>query len=488
MRIEQAINRLNLSVTVDTAVITKAKFQQSEELRKKVEELGGPDVVEQDPEKAKMLEAHMEASDQILNANIVAARKSLKVVGEEVMKSNAVLSVIEKQQQEHMRETRKSIQMQEEEAKKLAELTTKMKEEHGSKLDEMTESFMKVQQQAELQKLQNEVLKRQVDELKSMLTDVKDCMTKFPMPPREPERLLIVNNGGLLDIRKEDSAQKIMDNACKEILDRWGLASAINIADIQTLECKGGYFLTDWDAFASQDSEKIMSCATNMCGFSCARRASPCAHVIASEDTICYAGVNQMPSSLQHKPEEAMKLAENDPALMKQLQTINTGGNIFTNCSGLDASPEEKEKLQNSLFAYMMSDTTFYCGCPIKCEGITVVSLCCFGVTAPKGWCDKDVRAVEDIAAKVGAALEKEAQAKKFQNAQQVMMMSMMAMQQQAMMGGAGMMPMMQMQMQQQGMPQMMMSQMMNMMQMPMQGMQGMQGMMPMQQMQMPAQ
>ena len=196
VRIEQAINRLNLSVTVDTAVITKAKFQQSEELRKKIEDLGGLDVVESDPDAAKQLQDMMEASDQVLNANIVAARKSLKVVGDEVMKANSVMKTIEEQQRDHMRETRKSIQNQEEESKKLQELTTKMKEEHGSKLDEMTENFMKVQQQAELQKLQNEVLKQQVDELKTMLSEVKDCMTKFPVPPREPERLLLAQTGG----------------------------------------------------------------------------------------------------------------------------------------------------------------------------------------------------------------------------------------------------------------------------------------------------
>jgi len=196
VRIEQAINRLNLSVTVDTAVITKAKFQQSEELRKKIEDLGGLDVVESDPDAAKQLQDMMEASDQVLNANIVAARKTLKVVGDEVMKANSVMKTIEEQQMKQQRETRKSIQNQEEESKKLQELTTKMKEEHGSKLDEMTENFMKVQQQAELQKLQNEVLKQQVDELKTMLSEVKDCMTKFPVPPREPERLLLAQTGG----------------------------------------------------------------------------------------------------------------------------------------------------------------------------------------------------------------------------------------------------------------------------------------------------
>ena len=348
MRIEQAINRLNLSVTVDTAVITKAKFQQSEELRKKVEELGGPDVVEQDPEKAKMLEAHMEASDQILNANIVAARKSLKVVGEEVMKSNAVLSVIEKQQQEHMRETRKSIQMQEEEAKKLAELTTKMKEEHGSKLDEMTESFMKVQQQAELQKLQNEVLKRQVDELKSMLTDVKDCMTKFPMPPREPERLLIVNNGGFTNLSAEDVVQQKCKDVCMEAVKKWNTICMVNIIDEFTQISSCGFMppsvANNLEGKAPGDgspgSEPI-EVAIDLCGIAIPRKAGMCQHVIAHEEPMLYLNT-QGKGADDHLPPETtvddLRQASKTDAKMKEfLARVEANENIFeTRKDGMD--------------------------------------------------------------------------------------------------------------------------------------------------------
>ena len=112
--------------------------------------------------------------------------------------------------------------------------------------------------------------------------------------------------------------------------------------------------------------------------------------------------------------------------------------------------------------AFYMAETTFYCGCPVRCEGITVASLCCYGISQPEGWSKKDVKAIEGMAKRIGAVLEKEAQAKKFQTAQQAMMMQMM-------------------QMQMQGMPGMMMP--MQGMMMPMQGMtMPMQGMMPMMQ------
>ena len=330
MRIEQAINRLNLSVTVDTAVITKAKFQQSEELRKKVEELGGPDVVEQDPEKAKMLEAHMEASDQILNANIVAARKSLKVVGEEVVKGNAVLKAVEQAQKEHMRETRKSI------------LRT------DSQLKDMTDNFMVVQQQAELQRLQNEVLKRQVDELKSMLSDVKYCMTKFPVPPREPERLLIVNNGGFTNLSAEDVVQQKCKDVCMEAVKKWNTICMVNIIDEFTQISSCGFMppsvANNLEGKAPGDgspgSEPI-EVAIDLCGIAIPRKAGMCQHMIAHEEPMLYLNT-QGKGADDHLPPETtvddLRQASKTDAKMKEfLARVEANENIFeTRKDGMD--------------------------------------------------------------------------------------------------------------------------------------------------------
>ena len=109
---------------------------------------------------------------------------------------------------------------------------------------------------------------------------------------------------------------------------------------------------------------------------------------------------------------------QHDPRLAQQMELMQKGGNLFQTMESCDQ--ETKDKLHSTMIGYMMAPTTFYCGCPIRVEGITVASLCCFGMKEPQGWCDKDVKAVEAIADKIGAGLEKEAQAMKFQNAQQV--------------------------------------------------------------------
>ena len=69
MRIQQAIARLNLSAAVDTAVITKAKFRQSEELAKKVEDLGGFEAVVDDPRKMEQVSSMMEGGDRVVQVS-----------------------------------------------------------------------------------------------------------------------------------------------------------------------------------------------------------------------------------------------------------------------------------------------------------------------------------------------------------------------------------------------------------------------------------
>ena len=58
-------------------------------------------------------------------------------------------------------------------------------------------------------------------------------------------------------MKKEDKSQMVIDEACKEIMDRWGLATAVNVADKFTLECKGGYFPTEMASFESASPQAV---------------------------------------------------------------------------------------------------------------------------------------------------------------------------------------------------------------------------------------
>ncbi len=454
LRIEQAINRLNLSVTVDTASITKAKFQQSEELRKKVEELGGAEAVEKNPEAVKELEQHMEASDQILNANIVAARKSLKVVGEEVVKTNAVLQTINEAQQRHMKETRKSI------------LRT------DSQLQAMTENFMKVQQESELQRIQNDFLKRQVDELKSMLSDVKDCMTKFPMPAREPERLLVVNNGGFMQMNPDDMVHQKVKDVCMEATRKWGTICQATILDENTQITSCGYMPQMGSERKSGDEDPIET-AIDLCGLKVPRKLGMCQHVIAAEKEAIFEKTNDESKNMLPPPttfEDVVSAGKTDPQVKAFLDRLNN----MESAIDWGTKDEESKKILDGFFkAIMAGETYFYSGVPINVQGRTVGAFCLLDVKRPEGFGEKDVELQRSMCARVEMALEQHFQYKN-QQAQQAMMMGLQMMQMQGTMPMA--MPM------QAGMgvpmqPMQMQMQMQMPMQMPMQG--GMQ--MPMQ-------
>ena len=50
----------------------------------------------------------------------------------------------------------------------------------------------------------SQILEQQVTELKAMVSEVRNCMRMFPVPAKEPERMLVINEGDFLNIRPED--------------------------------------------------------------------------------------------------------------------------------------------------------------------------------------------------------------------------------------------------------------------------------------------
>ena len=190
VRIQQAIARLNLSAAVDTAVITKAKFRQSEELAKKVEDLGGFEAVVDDPRKMEQVSSMMESGDRVVQATVQRARHDIAEVGRELRTSQRLMDSIHEAQEDAIREATR---------------------------------------EAELQKLRSQILEQQVRELKAMVSEVRDCMRMFPVPAKEPERMLVINEGDFLNIRPEDSAFEALQRLTKRASLKWGIMGLINI-------------------------------------------------------------------------------------------------------------------------------------------------------------------------------------------------------------------------------------------------------------------
>jgi len=157
-RLQEAVIRLNLAATLEIRQIQMAKFEQMDQMKAKVEELGGADFVIQNPDALEKIQSSMEAADQLLLASVSDARKELKTVGNEIGKTHWQTVQIAVQQQQHHLLAQQSQRMLEDSHAKL--------QKQDEKLDDVTQSFIKLQMEAELSRLQSEVLKRSVGTLR----------------------------------------------------------------------------------------------------------------------------------------------------------------------------------------------------------------------------------------------------------------------------------------------------------------------------------
>ena len=442
-RIEAAIHRLNLSATVDTAVITQARFKQSEQLKAKVAELGGAEKVASDPTAMKQFEAHMDASEALIAASVTEARKDLKAIGEDVTQANKVISAMEAAQKESIMESRMTL-------RRMSQTQEQFRTEQNKKLDDVTESFVQLQQQSELQRLQNDILKQQVDELKSMLSDVKNSMTKFPVPAKEPERMLVVNTGGMMTLDEKDAAFETLQHICVQVTLKYGLPSYVNIVGNRTQYTAAGYMpATAIPAGVKTQSNADGSgeqTALNLCHLTIPRKVSVCQHVVSTEKPLVFEGLHNHPAPADDCDFEVAARVDDDLRSFLDSMASHTGQATHSS----SASEEEARQFKMQVvFNFLQEvqkhpETYFYAGVPIKVGGQSVGSLCILGTKKPPSWIDADVIWLENMAEKVVVALERQLESNKRKNAQKAMMEQMMQMQMQMqmqMMSQFGMQP-----------------------------------------------
>ena len=151
-RLQDAVSRLNLAATLEMRQLQAARFEQMDQVKARVEELGGADVVIQNPDALEEIQSSMEASDQLILASVSDSRKQLKTIGNEVGQTHWQTVQIAVEQKQHRLMAEQSQRMLEDSNAKL--------QKQDEKLDDVTQSFMKLQMEAELSRLQSEVLKR----------------------------------------------------------------------------------------------------------------------------------------------------------------------------------------------------------------------------------------------------------------------------------------------------------------------------------------
>ena len=412
-RIQRAIQRLNLSSSLDTNALTRAKFSQSKILQQKITELGGAGAVVDDPDKIAAVNAHLEGSDALLLESVRSSRRDLRVVGNEVSQVQGVVKAMEAQQQDQIRSMASLGGGQ-------AAIT--------ESLSTLTRSFIQMQQETELRKQQNQVLTAQVSELKSMIAEVQGCMKLFPVPAKEPARMVVMEQGGFLRMTPDDEGFRVLQEICREATLRWGLISLVNMIGDNRQFTAAGYMpqIAGKEESDPAGAEEIRGAqlAVDMCGLQTPRKASVCQHVIASEKELVYAGAKEGPPMA--RPNELVAASKVDPQV-REFLTKMSEGNPFSHARGSEGR-EEAMKIALEMYQEFLGaeDTMFYAGVPIFVEGQVVGSFCMLGPRKPDGFDDAHVADMKAQAARASTSLTSQLQHKRTQSAQQQMMQQMM--------------------------------------------------------------
>jgi len=267
-----------------------------------------------------------------------------------------------------------------------------------------------------LQQLQNDFLKRQVDELKGLLGEVKNAFQKFPMPAKEPERMLVMNDGGFMNMKDTDAAASTLRDIAREGVLKMNCLVTFNmIGDFKQYSAAAYVPVDD-----SGDGNVI-----DISGMTCPRKMSTCQHVVAHEKALTFEGLQNAPAGGPVGVEDLQAVSKVDTEVAKMLENMQASGgqfDVFTGASKEGRSEEEEANMKNmgakmfeSFFA--QPDKFFYSGVPIVVDGQVMGSFCIVSPTKPANF-DPDY--MEAQAKKAAAALELQLEINRKNEAQQV--------------------------------------------------------------------
>ena len=389
IQLQEALGRLNLASTVEMGALQQARFDQMEQMKARLDELGGPEAVLSDPAARQEMEQSMQASERLVLAAVEKSRQELVTVGSDVQLTRKKTMQIAREQKQQSLMADKSFKLQLAQDEKL--------DRQDEKLDQMTESFIQMQKETELAKLQAEIMKRQLDEMKGMLRDVKGYFEKFPTPPQEPERMLVMNHGGFMHLQPQTPAFETLQDICRAATRRWGVGSNVNMIGHLKQASVAGCFPKASDAAtpgafalgdaaaqpaaanASQGEEVcVFAAAADMHGFSAPRKFSVCQHVTARSKPLLLDGVDDIMQQGFATPEDWGVAAKHDAEMGKLIGVLPS---IANHTSAAELVPDPATVMQPVLMdggasqaqsdwmvSVFTSPSMFYSGVPVIVE------------------------------------------------------------------------------------------------------------------------
>jgi len=210
-----------------------------------------------------------------------------------------------------------------------------------------------------------------------MLCEVKGYFQKFPVPPQEPERMLVMNNGGFMSMDAKDPAHETLQQLCRDATLRWGTMSAVNmIGGLKQYTAAGCIPVAGENGEAHAiDSAEGDACGRGghlnvleLGGNECPRKISMCQHVAARGKPLMVNGMADMAKEGFAVPSDMAAAAKVDPEMAKFVELMTNGGAAFPDPN---AGPE-----MDYAAKCLASPTMFYSGVPVFVEGKVMGSFC----------------------------------------------------------------------------------------------------------------
>lgn len=399
-RLMLLLQSLQLSISLENTMITKLKFQEERKLNTLITDMGGADMIIENPAQLKIVQEAMSDEGKMLIALQHAHIEESKSIKKSIISNhNVVLDALQKQ------------------------------------LDDQRVRSETSKRQTQILTMQNELLMKQVEQMNAMALQnqmiMTDFMSRFPLAHNEANRVLTIEEMGLKEIclgkcaELEDYAEEFLLK-CKKLGEPKNLQmtmTMVNIIDTDTQHniCVRGFHPTDKDIVGRGSNNK----------FNIARKTSACQYVVGSGQVQCFRtdiddgsrenypciGAN----STSWMTDEIMQtLTTNDSAVLENVNVANSPIMQIFMSWATGASSQENARaravdigvplLEYRILEMMMSyagslkanpEGAVYIGAPIIIQEVVVGTLCTFviGNEASKATSSDELKSIFDMKA-----------------------------------------------------------------------------------------
>ena len=246
------LQSMNFKIAIDLKIMIKAKFDEEAKLKSYISQLGGLEEVLKDDEKTREVAECLDDPHKLI---VSLQRESLKATNE-----------IKTELESSYRNMIDKCEMQLEEQRKIA---------------------LASYQQAEMLKIQNEILMKQVMQMNAMQLQMSEFMSKFPLPVNEHKRLYTIKELQLSKLGVIAALEDYIDGFILKHRKKYCMRGCmVNIMDMDVQSCVAYRLEHPFEL-------NLLGRPVSSEPFQASRQMSKCQYVVADDAVVCMRANNQ---------------------------------------------------------------------------------------------------------------------------------------------------------------------------------------------------